>query len=93
MGIVGWYRRFIPGFATISKPLNVLLQGEKIFSWSEECQNSFDTLKDKLSSSPVLIHPCVDRQFVLTTDASTVGIAAELVQETPERLRPVGFIF
>ena len=49
------------------------------------------SLKHKLSTSPVLTHPHVDRMFVLTTDASTVGIGAELAQETPAGLRPVSY--
>ena len=89
LGMVGWYRKFIPRFSTISKPLNSLLEGEKTFRWSQECQDSFDTLKLKLSTSPVLTHPHVDRMFALTTDASTVGIGAELARETPAGLRPV----
>ena len=89
LGMVGWYRRFIPRFSTIAKPLNSLLIGEKMFRWSQECQDSFDTLKHKLSTIPVLTHLHVDRMFVLMTDASTVGIGAELAQETPAGLRPV----
>ena len=52
----------------------------------------FHTLKHKLSTSPVLIHPHVDKMFVLTTDASTVGIGAELAQENPAGLRPVSYL-
>ena len=48
-------------------------------------------LKQKLSSAPVLAHPLPDRPFVLTTDASSVGLRAELAQVTPGNVKPVAY--
>ena len=85
------YRRFIPKYSTIAKPLTSLLKGHKLFHWSPECDSSFVTLKNKIMSAPVLAHPDPSQMFILTTDASTVGIGAELAQSTPNGVRPVAY--
>ena len=87
LGITAFYRRFIPRYATIAAPLTSVLAGEQKFQWSTHCQDAFNTLKRKLSTAPILAHPVADKPFVLTTDASTVGIGAELAQEISEGLR------
>ena len=51
----------------------------------------FDTLKQRLSSSPVLVHPPPERQFVVATNASPVGIGDELAQNTPLGVQPVAY--
>ena len=66
-----------------------MLAGEQKFQWSTHCQDAFNTLKRKLSSAPILTHPVANKPFVLTTDASTVGIGAELAQVSSEGLRPI----
>ena len=91
LGMVGWYRRFIPRFASIAKPMYNLLEGDKAFRWSHECEIAFSTLKEMLISNTVLSHPHPDRTYVLTADASMVGIEAELAQQTPEGIRPVAY--
>ncbi len=50
LGLVGWYRWFIPDFATIAAPLTDLLSkaGEKTVEWTEACERAFNTLKDKM---------------------------------------------
>ena len=78
MGMVGWYRRSSPRFASITKPMYNLLKGHKAFRWSHECEIAFSTLKEMLISYTVLSHLHSDRTYVLTTDASMVGIGAEL---------------
>ena len=83
LGATGWYRRFIPQYATLAKPLTTLLENGCEFHWTSECQEAFVALKAKLSSVPVLPYPLPDRPFVLTTDASSVGLGAELAQVTP----------
>ena len=89
LGIVGWYQRFIPRFASIARPMYNLLEGDKAFRWSHKCEIAFSTLKEMLISNTVLSHPQTDRTYVLTTDAAMVGIGAELAQQTPEGIRPV----
>ena len=57
LGFGNFYRKFIPGFLTLAAPLNALLKKDTVFQWTEETQQSFDSLKQKLTSSPVLMMP------------------------------------
>ena len=91
LGRTGCYRRFIPRYATIAKPLTSLLEGETTFQWSSECETSFVILKDRVMSAPVLAHPNPSQMDVLTTEASTVRVGAELAQNTPDGLKPVAY--
>lgn len=81
MGIAGYYRRFIKNFGIISKPLTNLLRKGEIFTWTQDHQDSFNTLKQALRSAPVLALPDFTKQFVIETDASDKGIGAVLQQE------------
>jgi hypothetical protein len=87
-GLESFYRRLVSHFSHIVKPLTRLRKKEKIWNWNQECQESFDELKCKLSNTPVLAFPDFNVPFILTTDASTVGLGAVLsqVQEGIERL-------
>ena len=57
MTLVGYYRRFLDGFASIASPLTTLTQKIKKFEWSEACERSFRILKDRLTSALVLTLP------------------------------------
>jgi hypothetical protein len=63
IGFCSYYRRFIEGFADIAKPLHKLTQKGKLFVWTDECQVSFDQLKNCLVRSPVLAHPDFSQPF------------------------------
>ena len=80
VGLCSYYRRFIPDFATIAKPLLVLTEKNSPFKWGSEQENSWLQLKEKLVSSPILAYPDRDATFVLDTDASNYGIGAVLSQ-------------
>ena len=57
LGFGNFYRKFIPGFSTLATPLNALLKKDTPFHWTEETQQSFNALKQKVTSSPVLMMP------------------------------------
>jgi hypothetical protein len=57
LGLAGYYRRFIEGFSKIAKPMTSLLEKVREFKWDEKCQDSFDQLKKRLMSQPVLVMP------------------------------------
>ncbi|XP_073064159.1 uncharacterized mitochondrial protein AtMg00860-like [Primulina eburnea] len=57
LGLAGYYRKFVEGFSSIAIPLTKLTQKNSKFQWSEECEQSFETLKKKLTSTPVLVLP------------------------------------
>ena len=80
LGLAGYYRRFVKNFAHIAKPLHHLTEKKDKFHWTEDCQKAFASLKDKLTSPPVLIFPDHSRPFILDTDASDLGIGAVLSQ-------------
>lgn len=81
-GLASYYRKFILGFATIAAPLYQLMKNEsKIFDWTAECEQAFNTLKLKLTTEPVLTYPNFEKEFVVTTDASATAVGAILEQE------------
>ncbi|GKC11695.1 putative reverse transcriptase domain-containing protein [Tanacetum coccineum] len=75
LGLVGYYRRFIEGFSKISKPLTKLTQKNVNFDWSEKAEATFQLLKQKLCSAPILSLPKGSENFVVYCDASHKGFA------------------
>jgi hypothetical protein len=69
LGLTGYYRRFIEGFSKIAKPMTSLLEKGREFKWDEKCQESFDQLKERLMSPPVLIMPDLQKGFDIYCDA------------------------
>ncbi|XP_070055953.1 uncharacterized protein [Nicotiana tomentosiformis] len=57
LSLVGYYRRFVEGFSSLSAPLTKLTQKETKFQWMEACERSFQELKNRLTSAPVLALP------------------------------------
>ena len=57
LGLAGYYRRFIEGFSKIARPLHCLTRKGVKFEWTDKCMESFQTLKEKLTSAPVLTLP------------------------------------
>uniref|UniRef100_A0A1X7U211 RNA-directed DNA polymerase n=1 Tax=Amphimedon queenslandica TaxID=400682 RepID=A0A1X7U211_AMPQE len=81
LGLVGYYRKFIPQFSSIAAPLSDLTKKNvKTFVWTEECQASFQLLKKMLCGSPVLRTPDIRKEMILQTDASNRGLGAVLSQ-------------
>ncbi|PFX15936.1 Transposon Ty3-G Gag-Pol polyprotein [Stylophora pistillata] len=92
LGKAGYYRKFIPDFATLAHPLFQLEEKGRQFMWSIACcQKSFDSLKQALCVAPVLAFPQFDLPFVLDTDSSTTGVAAVLSQVQDGEERPVAY--
>ena len=96
LGIAGYYRRFVQNFAKIAAPLHsILSKPEKSKSktkmkskqfvklWNDNCDKAFETLKEKLTTTPVLGYPDFSKEFILEIDASFEGLGAVLSQERP----------
>ena len=92
LGLSSYYRRFIPRFAKVAQPLHQLTRKGAEFVWSNECHSAFETLKQQLTSAPVLAYPAFDKPFTLETDASIQGLGAVLSQEQEDgKLHPVAY--
>src|SRR5438132_1119929 len=81
LGLAGYYRRFIEGFSKISKPMTALLQKSAPFEWTEACEKSFQELKTRLTSAPVLVLPDIHKDFTVYCDASRQGLRCVLMQD------------
>ena len=78
LGLASYYRRYVHQFAKIGHPLTQLLRkdaSKKRFMWTSECETSFQTLKNKLVSAPILALPCFEEPLKLYTDASDFAVA------------------
>ncbi|KAL0378461.1 UNVERIFIED_CONTAM: Transposon Ty3-G Gag-Pol polyprotein [Sesamum radiatum] len=80
LGLAGYYRRFVEGFSIIAGPLTKLLRKGVVFQWTEQCQRSFDELKKRLTSTPILVLPSGSGGYVVYTDASKQGLGCVLMQ-------------
>jgi hypothetical protein len=81
LGLVGYYRRFIEGFSKIAKPMTSLMENGREFELDEKCQDSFDQLKMRLMSPPVLVMTDLQKGFDIYCDACGQGLGCVLMQE------------
>jgi glutaredoxin-related protein len=81
LGLVGYYRRFIKDFSKIAKPMTRLLEKNKDYDWTKECQASFEELKKRLTLAPVLTLPDITMKFDIYCDASRLGLGCVLMQD------------
>ena len=81
LGLVGYYRKFIPRYADIVRPLNALTHKDVDFVWTDICQKSFELLKTMVSEEPILVYPDHSKPYVLFTDASKYAWSCVLTQE------------
>lgn len=92
LGTAGWYRRFIKNFASISAPLTDTLKKNEKFVMKLPAIESFDSLKNALTTAPVLRHPDFGKPFFIQCDASDVGIGAVLFQKgKDDEENPIAF--
>ena len=92
LGMVGYYRRFIPKAATHLYHLFEALKGKpKTLVWTPQCQESFDATKEALAKATLLFHPRPDATLALTTDASNLAVGGVLEQRGPNGWEPLAF--
>ncbi|KAL0561145.1 hypothetical protein IC582_001565 [Cucumis melo] len=81
LGLAGYYRRFVENFSRIATPLTQLTRKGAPFIWSKACEDSFQNLKQKLVTAPVLTVPDGSGSFVIYSDASKKGLGCVLMQQ------------
>ncbi|KAL0544112.1 hypothetical protein IC582_019223 [Cucumis melo] len=81
LGLAGYYRRFVENFSRIATPLTQLTRKGAPFVWSKTCEDSFQNLKQKLVTAPVLTVPDGSGSFVIYSDASKKGLGCVLMQQ------------
>ena len=81
LGLIGYYRKFVPCFLDLARPLNALTRKNTIFEWTQIFQESFELLKTRLMTEPILTYPDPNLPYILFTDASKYAWACVLTQE------------
>ncbi|GKV48697.1 hypothetical protein SLEP1_g55500 [Rubroshorea leprosula] len=80
LGLAGYYRRYVEGFSRIAVPLTRLTQKGVKFEWTDECEQSYQELKSRLVSAPILTIPDDSGGFTIFSDASMKGLGCVLMQ-------------
>jgi hypothetical protein len=81
LGLTGYYRRIIEGFSKIVEPLTTLLEKDREFKRTGACQSSFEELKKRLTTTPVLVMPDLQKSFDIYCDVSRQGLGCVFMQE------------
>ena len=92
LGLVGYYRKFIKGFAKIAKPLTLLTRQQVKFDWAPEHQAAFIHLKDAIVQAPILHYPNPNKTYIVYTDSSDDACGAQLSQEHDGTKFPIAFL-
>ena len=91
IGMIGYFRRFVPNFASISAPITHLFRKKVPFNFDQACLESFNKLKSIMINKPILVSPDFTKRFKLTTDASDLGVGAALLQTIDGVDHPVSY--
>ena len=91
LGLMSYFRSFVPNFSTLAEHLNKLLRKNIKFEWNTFQEESFNKLKQCLLKPPVLKYPDFNKNFYVATDASSHGIGAALLQESEGKLHPISY--
>ena len=84
LGLIGYYRKFIPRFSDLSRPLTHLTRHDSKFDWTPQCQKLFNHLRELLMEYPILRYPDPKKGYTVFTDASGIGWSGLLTQEYPD---------
>jgi len=91
LGLANYYRKFVLNYSTIASPLTQLLHKDQPYVWGELQQVAFNEIKERLTSTPVLLIPNPELPFTVTTDASDLAIGAVLSQNQGKGDQPIAY--
>ena len=91
LGSINYYREYIPKFTTMAVPLYDLTKKHNKFTWNDEANTAWVTLKKSLSSNYILIPPQLNKPYYIATDATRHTIAGVLLQKINDKLRPIEY--
>ena len=94
LGLMSFYWKFVPDFATSAAPLTDLTKGNapRVVKWTSECQSAVEEIQRILTSRPVLALPDLSKEFILRTDTSATGMGAVLLQPGESVEHPVKYV-
>ena len=91
LGMLSFYRRFLPNMAVVAAPMTELLKKDVEFNWSNACEESLRKLLGLLMRKTMLAFPDFSQPFILTTDACQLGLGSVLAQEREGFQVPISF--
>ncbi|XP_069119292.1 uncharacterized protein [Argopecten irradians] len=93
LGLAGYYRKFVPNFANVAKPLSDLTKKGRPnqVDWGPQEEEAFRCLKDLLTQAPILRLPDLSKTFIVQSDASDTGLGCVLLQEHTDGIFPVAY--
>ena len=91
LGLVGYYRKFVPCFSDIARPITKLTRKHEGFSWTTECDKCFHMFKDYLQEAPILRYPDPSADYILYTDASKYAYVGVLTLSIDGTDHPVAY--
>ncbi|GJP51416.1 hypothetical protein CLOM_g10581 [Closterium sp. NIES-68] len=92
LGFANYYNRFVPQYAKLAAPLTNLLKKNTAYKWETKRQEAVEQLKQALTSTPVLILPDPERDYVIQADASDQAVGAVLMQDQGNGLQPIAYL-
>jgi hypothetical protein len=92
LGHTGYYKKVIKGYAHITTPMEKILNKDSKFQSTEECQQSFDTLKQKMVTAPILVFPDWSKEFNVHVDSSSISLGEFFAQPSSGDIHhPIAF--
>jgi hypothetical protein len=92
LGLFSYFRKFIPNFSVIAHPIELLVVPSKTFVWNSEAQKAFEQLKTIITSEPLLAHFDPQKEAILITDASILGLGGVLMQQHGVHRKPCAYV-
>ena len=91
LGLINYYRKFLPDLSTTLAPLNKLLQDKVQWEWSKDCEEALTSVKNQICSDNVLVHYDPNKELIMACDASPFGVGAVLSHIVEGEERPIAF--